>query len=130
MARAGPGYDRVLVDPPCSGLGTLQSRPDLRWRTSPERIADGAGLQARILHAGAAQTRSGGTLVYSVCTISRSESEAVIADFLSQHPEFAIDPLRDRDPSKDSDGDETPFLQVLPHRDRTDGFFIARLLRR
>ena len=80
------GYDRVLVDPPCSGLGTLQSRPDLRWRTSPERIVDAARLQARILRAAAAATRPGGALVYSVCTISRAESEDVVDAFLAEHP--------------------------------------------
>ena len=76
----------MLVDPPCSGLGTLQSRPDLRWRTSPERIAELAPLQARILAAGAAATRPGGTLVYSVCTISRAECEDVVDGFLAVHP--------------------------------------------
>jgi 16S rRNA (cytosine967-C5)-methyltransferase len=136
MAGADGGYDRVLVDPPCSGLGTLQSRPDLRWRTSPARIADVAGLQARILRAGAAHTRPGGTLVYSVCTISRAESEVVVDDFLAEHPEFAVDPLPDSrnggggDSHSDSDSEETPYRQLLPHRDRTDGFFIARLRRR
>jgi 16S rRNA (cytosine967-C5)-methyltransferase len=119
----GPGYDRVLVDPPCSGLGTLQSRPDLRWRTSPERIADLAGLQARILRAGAAATRAGGTLVYSVCTISRAESEDVVDRFLSEHEEFEAE-------EAGPGGDDSPYLRLLPHRDGTDGFFIARLRRR
>ena len=76
-------FDRVLVDPPCSGLGTLQSRPDLRWRTSPERVAETAALQARILAAGAAAVRPGGVLVYSVCTISRAEGETVAERFLA-----------------------------------------------
>ncbi|MGO9821412.1 MAG: transcription antitermination factor NusB, partial [Solirubrobacteraceae bacterium] len=74
-AEPAPGdqrYDAVLVDPPCSGLGTLQSRPDLRWRTSPERIAELSDLQARVLRAGAEATAPHGTLVYSVCTISRA----------------------------------------------------------
>jgi 16S rRNA (cytosine967-C5)-methyltransferase len=118
-----PTYDRVLVDPPCSGLGTLQSRPDLRWRTSPERIAELAPLQARILRAGAAATRPGGTLVYSVCTISRAESEDVVDRFLSEHPEFAAEPAGD-------EAGDGPYLRLLAHRDRTDGFFIARLRRR
>jgi 16S rRNA (cytosine967-C5)-methyltransferase len=109
-----PGYDRVLVDPPCSGLGTLQSRPDLRWRTSPERIAELAPLQARILRAGAAATRPGGTLVYSVCTISRAESDDVVDRFLAEHAEFNGDPFR----------------RLTPHDDGTDGFFIAVLHRR
>jgi 16S rRNA (cytosine967-C5)-methyltransferase len=111
---AEPGFDRVLVDPPCSGLGTLQSRPDVRWHASPAAIAELSGLQARILATGAAATKPGGTLVYSVCTISPAEGPDVIERFLRRHPEFVAD---------------QPYIQLLPHRDRTDGFFIARLER-
>jgi 16S rRNA (cytosine967-C5)-methyltransferase len=108
-------FDRVLIDPPCSGLGTLQSRPDLRWRVNPERIVELASEQARILRAGAAATRSGGALVYSVCTISRAESDDVIDAFLSTHPEFVAD---------------GPYRRTAPDIDGTDGFFVARLKRR
>jgi 16S rRNA (cytosine967-C5)-methyltransferase len=118
----GP-FDRVLADPPCSGLGTLQSRPDLRWRTSPERIVATAALQDRVIAAGAAAVRSGGVLVYSVCTISRAEGEAVLERFLGQNPDFAIEPPDDRDR-------ETSYRQLMPHLDATDGFFVARLRRR
>jgi 16S rRNA (cytosine967-C5)-methyltransferase len=117
--RSARRCDAVLVDPPCSGLGTLQSRPDLRWRTSPERIAELSGVQARILRAGAGAVARGGALVYSVCTISRDESEAVIDDFLAGAPEFRAEPV----------ADGQPYQQTLPHRDGTDGFFIARLRR-
>ncbi len=113
VARPGEQFDRVLVDPPCSGLGTLQSRPDLRWRTSPGRIADLAPQQARILAAGAAATRPGGTLVYSVCTISRAESEAVVDGLVAAHPEWQAEPP----------------VRLAPDTDGTDGFFIARLRR-
>ena len=106
-------FDRVLVDPPCSGLGTLQSRPDRRWRASPRAIEELAALQARILAAGAAATRSGGALVYSVCTISRREAQGVIEPFLAANPEWTADGA----------------VQLLPHRDGADGFFIARLRR-
>jgi len=116
-------FDRVLVDPPCSGLGTLQSRPDVRWRTSPERIAETAALQARILQAGAAAVRPGGVLVYSVCTISRAEGETVVERFLARNGDFTPDPFERRDPG-------TSHLQLLPSVDRTDGFFIARFRRR
>jgi 16S rRNA (cytosine967-C5)-methyltransferase len=127
--RTGEQFDRVLVDPPCSGLGTLQSRPDLRWRGSPERVAELAGLQARILAAGAAATAPGGTLVYSVCTISEAESRDVIRAFLEGHPEFSLEDLGSEYPGWRDARAET-CLQLLPHRDLTDGFFIARLVRR
>jgi 16S rRNA (cytosine967-C5)-methyltransferase len=124
--RGSPaGYQRVLVDPPCSGLGTLQSRPDLRWRTDPARIADLVPLQSRILRAGAAALAPGGVLVYSVCTISRAESEAVIEDFLREHREFRADDLG----NARADDRPGPYLQLLPHVDDTDGFFIAALRR-
>ena len=120
--RAG-SFDRVLVDPPCSGLGTLQSRPDLRWRTSPERVAETAALQARILAAGAAALRPGGVLVYSVCTISRAEGETVAERFLAGNDGFTPDPFEGCAPG-------TSHLQLLPHLDGTDGFFVARFRRR
>ncbi len=124
----GGEFDRVLVDPPCSGLGTLQSRPDIRWRASPETIAELAELQGRILGAGAAATRAGGTLVYSVCTISRAESHDVIDRFLREHRDFSAEDLTLAQPGFSPAG-EGPHLQLLPHRDGTDGFFIARLRR-
>jgi 16S rRNA (cytosine967-C5)-methyltransferase len=109
-----PTFDRVLVDPPCSGLGTLQSRPDVRWRASPDSIAELAELQLRILRAAAAATSAGGVLVYSVCTISQAEGEGVIERFMAGHEEFELEER----------------LQLLPHMDGTDGFFIARLTRK
>jgi 16S rRNA (cytosine967-C5)-methyltransferase len=120
------GYDGVLVDPPCSGLGTLQSRPDLRWRTSPERIAALATLQARILRAGANATAPGGVLVYSVCTISRAEAAGVVEAFVRDRSDFEVEDLGPMLP----DAAVGRFLQTLPSRDGTDGFFIARLRRR
>jgi 16S rRNA (cytosine967-C5)-methyltransferase len=122
---AGEPFDAVLVDPPCSGLGTLQSRPDLRWRTSPERIADLSRVQARVLRAGAQATAPGGVLVYSVCTISRAESEDTIAAFLAERSDFALEDLSALLPA----ACKGPFLQTMPDRDGTDGFFIARLRR-
>jgi 16S rRNA (cytosine967-C5)-methyltransferase len=111
--RIGEGFDRVLIDPPCSGLGTLQSRPDLRWRASPRRIGELSELQGRILSAGGAALVPGGVLVYSVCTVSRSESQDVVDRFLAGHGDFTLEHS----------------AQLLPHRDGTDGFFVARLRR-
>ena len=112
--RPDPVFDRVLVDPPCSGLGTLQSRPDLRWRANPEAIAELSELQHRILRAGASALRPGGVLVYSVCTISSAEGATVVDRVLAERPELELERA----------------TQLLPHRDGTDGFFIARVRRR
>jgi 16S rRNA (cytosine967-C5)-methyltransferase len=109
----GAVFDRVLVDPPCSGLGTLQARADLRWRVTPQDIHEMTRTQALILAAGAAALRPGGVLVYSTCTISPTENELQIAAFLDAHSDFSRD----------------DFMMTLPHRDHTAGFFIARLQR-
>jgi 16S rRNA (cytosine967-C5)-methyltransferase len=119
-------YDRVLVDPPCSDLGTLASRPDVRWRKSPEQVERLAREQAAILRAGAASVRPGGTLVYATCTISPRENEGVVAAFLDAHPDFAADDLRDDLPVWQHPS-VSRFLLTLPYRDGTEGFFIARL---
>jgi 16S rRNA (cytosine967-C5)-methyltransferase len=124
----GGDFDRVLVDPPCSGLGTLQSRPDRRWRATHEAIEELAGLQSRILAAGAARVAPGGTLVYSVCTISRREGELVLDRFLREHPEFTAEDLAEQLPDW-RQAAAGPHLQLLPSREKTDGFFIARCRR-
>jgi 16S rRNA (cytosine967-C5)-methyltransferase len=107
-------FDRVLVDPPCSGLGTLQTRPDLRWQPRRGELTKLAAQQAQLLRAAAGALAPGGTLVYSVCTISRIESDAVVDDLLARDERFVCEQRR----------------QLLPSRDGTDGFFIARLSRR
>jgi 16S rRNA (cytosine967-C5)-methyltransferase len=122
-------FDRVLLDPPCSDLGTLQSRPDARWRKTPEQVGELVELQGRLLESAATQVKPGGTLVYSTCTISPAENERQIADFLDAHPAFAADDLGAERPELVSAIDGR-FLQLLPHRQGTDGFFIARLVRR
>jgi 16S rRNA (cytosine967-C5)-methyltransferase len=111
-------FDRVLVDAPCSGLGVLASRPDLRWRANPL-----PGLQCELLRVAAERVRPGGTVVYSVCTISAEENEAVVdasgldvEPLQAEWPQFA----HPRRPE---------FLLTLPHRDHTSGFFIARMKR-
>jgi 16S rRNA (cytosine967-C5)-methyltransferase len=141
QSRDGPpNFDRVLVDPPCSGLGTLQGRPDLRWRGGPQAIAEMAALQGRILASGAGALRPGGVLVYSTCTISATENEQQIERFLQSNPEFELDDLAVEHPLLAAANGLTPSsagstavlertLQTLPHRDHTAGFFIARMRR-
>lgn len=123
-------YDRVLVDPPCSDLGTLASRPDARWRKRPQDVEALARLQARILQAGAVAVRPGGVLVYSTCTISPEENERQVHGFLEHFPAWSADDLgvASEEPVWEHPG-VPRFSQTLPHRDGTDGFFVARLRR-
>jgi 16S rRNA (cytosine967-C5)-methyltransferase len=130
-------FDRVLVDPPCSGLGTLQARADLRWRATPERVLGLVEVQRAILRAAAGAVRPGGVLVYSTCTISPSENERQIIAFLESNPQFALDDLGS-EPALGAastgrwvgpPGAGGRAVLTLPHRDRTAGFFIARLRR-
>jgi 16S rRNA (cytosine967-C5)-methyltransferase len=116
------GFDRALVDAPCSGLGVLASRPDLRWRAEPL-----PELQGELLRAAIERVRPGGTVVYSTCTINREENEDVV-------DAVVLERLADVDRAL---GEEWPtfrhrarpeFLQTLPHVHRTSGFFVARLV--
>ena len=127
-AEVGEDYDRVLLDPPCSDLGTLAARPDARWRKSTEMVAELAALQAELIAAAAARVRPGGTLVYSTCTISPAENAGVVDGLLAARDDFAADDLSCEWPAL-SDRRSPAFLQTLPHRDGTSGFFVARLRR-
>jgi 16S rRNA (cytosine967-C5)-methyltransferase len=110
------GFDRTLVDAPCSGLGVLARRPDLRWRARPL-----PELQLELLRAAAARTRPGGTIVYSVCTMNADENEAVV-------DASGLEPIPlDAEWPQYAHPTRPEFLLTLPHRDRTSGFFIARL---
>jgi 16S rRNA (cytosine967-C5)-methyltransferase len=127
------GFDRVLVDAPCSDLGTLASRPDARWRKSPRAIERLVGVQTEILRGAAMALRPGGTLVYSTCTISRRENEDRVAALLAEAgqggiPPLALDDLGARAPDLAAPA-EPRCLQLRPDRDRTTGFFICRLKR-
>jgi 16S rRNA (cytosine967-C5)-methyltransferase len=123
-ADLGAGYDRILLDPPCTDLGALASRPDARWRKSPETRDRLAALQRRLLVRAARALRPQGTLVYSTCTISGRENEDVAVAALAYAP-IDVDDLGARYPRLASRRDRR-FLQLLPQRDRTTGFFVAR----
>jgi 16S rRNA (cytosine967-C5)-methyltransferase len=111
------GFDRALVDAPCSGLGVLAQRPDLRWRAKPL-----PELQLALLHAAAERVRPGGTIVYAVCTIDADENEAVVdASGLQVDASLADEWPAFRHPRRPE------FLLTLPHRHATSGFFVARL---
>jgi 16S rRNA (cytosine967-C5)-methyltransferase len=115
------GFDRALVDAPCSGLGVLASRPDLRWRSEPL-----PELQGELLRAAIGRTRTGGTVVYSTCTINAEENEAVVdrvveAGAVDVDASLADEWRAFRHPTRPE------FLQTLPHVHGTSGFFVARL---
>jgi len=117
-------FDRVLVDAPCSDLGALASRPDARWRKSPALIERVAELQREILDRAVEFLKEGGSLVYSTCTISSRENSLQSVEFAERHG-LAIDDLGARAPQL-ADTHDARFLQLMPDRDRTTGFFIAR----
>lgn len=115
-------FDRVLLDAPCSGLGLLNDKPDIRYAKSDEAIASLAALQRRLLSVCSTYVAPGGVLVYATCTISRRENEDNLYAFLADHPAFSLErmpiPL-------ENDG----VLQLFPHVHGTDGFFLARMRR-
>jgi 16S rRNA (cytosine967-C5)-methyltransferase len=117
-------FDRVLVDAPCSDLGALSSRPDARWRKSPALIERVAKLQSEILDRAVAFIREGGSLVYSTCTISRRENSSQAIELAERHG-LTIDDLGSRAHGL-ADPHDSRFIQLMPDRDRTTGFFIAR----
>jgi 16S rRNA (cytosine967-C5)-methyltransferase len=116
-------FDCVLIDAPCSGLGTLRRDPDLKWRRSESEFAGLADLQLRILESGAAVVRPGGRLVYATCSSETEENEAVVSAFLERRREFR--PRRLRLPAAPELINEAGDLRTLPFRDGLEAFFAA-----
>jgi len=124
------GLDYVLLDAPCTGLGTMRAHPDIRWRVTLRDSVRISALQQQMLANCAQLVRPGGAIVYSVCTISPLEGEQVAEAFLRTHPEFTVD----RDPPNGAEYgqwlDEQGYLRTRPDRGGLDGFFAARLIRK
>ncbi len=121
-------FDAVLVDAPCSGLGTLRQHPEIRWRRGPADTIELAERQRRILEAAADRVRPGGRLVYATCTIARVENDDVVDGFLDNRADFTPDDAEFEPllaPVIDTDGR----MRTFPHRHGMDGFFAARLKR-
>ena len=129
IKRLAGKVDRVLVDAPCSGLGTLRRNPDLKWRQSEESVLELAVKQAAILEAAARLARPGGRVVYATCSLLAAENEAIVDAFLAAHPEFSLTPAADV-LAKHGITTEGDTLRLLPHRHHTDGFFAAVLDRK
>jgi len=121
-------FPRVLLDAPCTGLGTIRRRPEIKWRRRPEDLARAASLQAELLAGVAGAVAGGGLLVYSTCSLEPEETDAVLAVFLALHPDFHLET-----PGPIGSGagllDGAGLLRAWPHRHGTDGFFVARLRR-
>ncbi len=133
IKRLAGKLDRVLVDAPCSGLGTLRRNPDLKWRQTAESVAELTGKQASILAAASTLVKKGGRLVYATCSLLEAENEGIVLEFLSAHPEFVAMSARDVLNKQGIDIDQSEsseFLRLLPHRHGTDGFFAAVMERR
>ncbi|MFM7424651.1 MAG: 16S rRNA (cytosine(967)-C(5))-methyltransferase [Elainella sp.] len=121
------GVDRVLIDAPCSGLGTLHRHADARWRQTPDTVAELAQLQFELLAQAATWLKPAGLLVYATCTLHPSENEAVVRRFLQTFPDWRIDPPLSPHPAAAFVQPEG-WLKLLPHQDHLDGFFMVRLL--
>jgi len=117
--------DKVLLDVPCTGLGVLGKRADLRWQRKPEDIQELAHLQDELLDAAASWVRPRGVLVYSTCTVEPEENEERIEAFLARHPEFHRESLAGRIPEEVLHAEG--YMQTLPHKHTIDGAFAARL---
>jgi 16S rRNA (cytosine967-C5)-methyltransferase len=120
--------DRVLLDAPCSGLGTLHRRADARWQKTPQQVAELAILQAKLLANTATWVKPGGVLVYATCTVHPLENEGVILPFLKTHPDWQIE-LPHQDAPLASLVSDAGWLKVWPHRQQMDGFFMVKLRR-
>ncbi|MEK6591612.1 MAG: RsmB/NOP family class I SAM-dependent RNA methyltransferase, partial [Pseudomonadota bacterium] len=127
VKRLAGKIDRVLVDAPCSGLGTLRRNPDLKWRQSPQAIEELKVKQASILRAAARLVKPGGRLVYATCSLLREENHDIVAAFLAQHPEFSLLNCNEILQQQRISLDTGPYLQLWPQVHGTDGFFAAAL---
>lgn len=125
IKRLSGKIDRVLVDSPCSGLGTLRRNPDLKWRQSPQSIEELKAKQAAILAAAAGLLKSGGRLVYATCSFLPEENQQVVQGFLNTHPQFRLLNCAVLLAQQNIPLDTGEFLQLFPKQHQTDGFFAA-----
>jgi 16S rRNA (cytosine967-C5)-methyltransferase len=125
IKRLAGKIDRVLVDAPCSGMGTLRRNPDVKWRQPPEAIGEMHDKQVAILDGAARLVKSGGRLVYATCSLLKEENDAVAAQFIETHPDFELVPMHKVLAEQKIDLEMGDYLKLLPHKHQTDGFFAA-----
>ena len=129
LKRLQGKFDRVLVDAPCSGLGTLRRNPDLKWRQTPQDIAELTAKQQSILGRAARLVKMGGKLVYATCSLLKEENEQIVENFLNEHAEFRLANASEILAQQQISLDSGNYLKLLPHIHHTDGFFAAVLER-
>ncbi len=120
--------DKVLVDAPCSGLGVLSKKPDIKWKREPEDLPILQKIQSEILESASKYVKVGGALIYSTCTIEPEENSEIVKKFLEIHPEFEVDDGKKY--LKENTVNAGGFMEVFPHINNTDGAFAARLIRK
>jgi 16S rRNA (cytosine967-C5)-methyltransferase len=125
IKRLAGKIDRVLVDAPCSGLGTLRRNPDVKWRQKPEAIGELQVKQAAILDGAARLVKGGGRLVYATCSVLEDENEFIAKQFLESHPDFELVPMNKALAEQKIELEMGDYLKLLPHKHQTDGFFAA-----
>jgi 16S rRNA (cytosine967-C5)-methyltransferase len=125
LKRLNGKFDRVLVDAPCSGLGTLRRNPDLKWRQMPEDVAELNVKQTNILARAAKLTKTGGRLIYATCSLLNDENENIAEQFLAAHPDFKLLNAAEILAQQQIELDTGNYLKLLPHLHNTDGFFAA-----
>lgn len=125
----GMKFDRILVDAPCSGFGTLRKNPDLKWKKKEQEINRLGELQLSILRNLAAHVKEGGVLLYSTCTVFREENEDVVERFLEKNSEFRLDQMEKNLPDKFRLFIQGRYFKTFPPRDEMDGFFVARMIK-
>ena len=127
--RLAGKLDRVLVDAPCSGFGTLRRNPDLKWRHGPEAVTELVAKQREILAAAARLLKPGGRLIYATCSILHDENDAVADDFQRRHAEFRALSCAELLAAQRIALDTGERLRLLPHRHGTDGFYAAAFVK-
>ncbi len=130
VKRLAGKIDRVLVDAPCSGLGTLRRNPDMKWRQQAKDVAELNAKQQSILAGAARLVKSGGRLVYATCSLLAEENEAIVEAFVAAHPDFVIVPANELLAAQKIVLDTGDYLRLRPDLHQTDGFFAAVLERR
>lgn len=130
VKRLAGKIDRVLVDAPCSGLGTLRRNPDVKWRQTPQGLMELNEKQASILAGAARLVKPGGRLVYATCSILDEENEAIVEQFLAARDDFVLVPMKDVLAEQKIPLEMDAYLKLLPNTHQTDGFFAAVLERK